>query len=140
MRCLSCSELERLVVDLPASYPGADQLAGDGGGQSRWPAQVDVVVDEPGDAPAQLPAAQRVVAKLGAAAGGEPGLWRAAGGDLLELAAEHGVAQAANPVDQGEVTGRGGQRLEQRAQRGDADTPGDQQHLAAAARRPGERT
>src|SRR5690242_8929506 len=115
MRCLSWSELERLVVDLPAPYPGAEQLAGDVRGQSRRPAQVNVVVDEAGDAPGQLAAAQRVPRQLGAAARDEPDLRLAAGGDLLELPAEHGVAQAAHPVDQREVARRGGQRLQQRA-------------------------
>src|ERR1700749_4874481 len=114
MRCLSWSEFERLAVDLPAPYPGAEQLAGDGRGQSRRPAQVDVVVDEAGDAPGQLTAAQRVAGEFGAAGRDEPDLRLAAGGDLLKLAAEHGVAQAAHPVDQREVARRGGQRLEQR--------------------------
>src|SRR6185437_12396631 len=108
MRCLSWSELERLVVDLPAPHAGVEQLAGDGRGQSRRPAQVDVVVDEAGDAPGQLTAAQRVPGEFGAAARDEPDLRLAAGGDLFELVAEHGVAQAAHPVDQREVAGRGG--------------------------------
>jgi hypothetical protein len=97
------------------------------------------VVDEVGDPSRQVSAGQRVTVELGAGAGDEPDFRLAAGRELLQLAAEHRVAHAAHPVDKGEVAGGGGQRLQQRPQRRDAGPARDQQHLAVAADRPGER-
>ena len=80
-------------MDLPSSHSGVEQFAGDGGGQPRRPAQVDVVLDQAGHPPGQLTGGQRVPVKFGAAARDEPDLRATAIGELLELFAEHRVAQ-----------------------------------------------
>ena len=60
-------------------------------------------------------------------------------GDLRQLAPQRQVLRAVGPVEQGQVAGRAGQRLEQGPHRRDADAAGDQQHLAAAAPGGGQR-
>ena len=64
---------------------------------------------------------------------------RASLGDPVQLVLQHDVGRMGRAVDQRDVAGGAGQRLEQRPQRRDPDPAGEQQHLAAGAPSGGER-
>ena len=102
-------------------------------GEAGRPAHEDVVLVDVRQLPAQ--ALRRDVGALARrgcsprTSAGRRARWR-----WSQLVPQGQVLGAVGPVEQGDVAGRAGQRLEQRPHRGDADAARHQQHLAPAAR------
>src|SRR5581483_467348 len=128
----AASQLERLAVDLAGGDAGVAQRLPRPLHQPGRAAEEDVVVGEVGQERPQRLGAEGV-GRLVAGAVPVEDAGPAPLGDGLELVAEDGVLRARRPVQEREVARPGGQRLEQREQRGDADTAGHQQDPAAGA-------
>ena len=106
-------------------------------------AQVDVVARDVRDEPADRLSPERVAVGMAVVAAapvtddvqdtGAP-----VPGELLELVPEHEVQRVARAVDEREVAGVRGQRLEERAERRDPDPAGDERHLRPGPSRAGE--